>query len=67
MQGRSTCQQLLNVINDLKKARESNTNVDITYLDLIEKFNTVPHYRSLYGRIISFLSNWQQCAMINGC
>ena len=47
MQGRSTCLQLLNVISYLTKALESNTNVDIIYLDF-KAFDTIPHERLLY-------------------
>ena len=40
MQGRSTCLQLL---NDLMEAWESNTKVDVIYLDFMKAFDAVPH------------------------
>ena len=52
--------------------------MDAIYLDVVKAFDTVLHERLLYkinrykikdpllGWIISFLSNWSQCVMING-
>ena len=48
MQGRSTCLQLLNVINDLTEAWESNIKVDVIYLEFMKAFDIVPHERLLY-------------------
>ena len=45
MQGRST---YLQILNDLMEACESNTKMDIIYLDFMKAFDTVPHERLLY-------------------
>ena len=79
MQGRSTCLQPLNVLNDLTEVWKSNTKVDVIYLDLMKAFDTVPHERllnktsrhgikdPLHGWIRSLLSNRSQCVMIIVC
>ena len=48
MQSRSTCLQLLNALNDSTQARESNTKVDIMYLDFMRPFYTVAQERLLH-------------------
>ena len=46
--------------------------VDVIYLDLQKAFDSVPHNRLLlvvesYGIIKSFLSDKEQCVVLNGC
>ena len=43
MQYRSTCLQLLNVLNDLIEAWKSITKVNAIYLNFMKAFDTVPH------------------------
>ena len=52
MQLRSTCLQLLNVLNDLTEAWENNIEVDIIYLDFMKTFDAVPHEHLLYKKSV---------------
>ena len=45
--GRSTCLQLINVLIALTEAWESNTKVDVTYLEFMKAFVIVPNERLL--------------------
>jgi endonuclease/exonuclease/phosphatase family metal-dependent hydrolase len=75
---RSTVTQLLEVLDDWTAALDSNTSIDVIYLDFAKAFDTVPHQRLLskltsYGIkgkvhnwIRDFLSHRRQRVCVNG-
>ena len=71
--------QLVNVIHDWATAIDNRQQVDIFILDFEKAFDTVPHDllksklhrysvpKNIMNWTDSFLSNRQQCVVVNGC
>jgi hypothetical protein len=71
--------QLANVIHDWATAIDNRQHVDIFILDFEKAFDAVPHDllksklhrygvpKNIMNWIDSFLSNRQQCVVVNGC
>ena len=77
--GYSCSTQLLYVMDIITCSLDHGSPVDVIYLDLQKAFDSVPHYRLLLkvesysisgkflGWIKSFLSDREQCVILNGC
>ena len=76
--GHSCVTQLIEVVENWTKEMDTKNSVDAIYLDFQKAFDTVPHQRlfnKLYGYgirgkvlhwIVDFLTNRQQCVVLNG-
>ena len=55
VKGRSCITQLLEIMEELSEALDSNEDIDIFYLDFRKAFDTVPHKRLLknFGDMVS--------------
>ena len=77
--GRSTSLQLLNMLDTITDAVDSNGQVDIIYMDFQKAFDQVPHMRliekvkshGIHGCILNwiqdFLNGRSQQVIVNGC
>ena len=71
--------QLLNTINDFYQSFDTNTQVDVAFLDFSKAFDVVPHDRlmiklhhygvrgKLHRWISGFLQQWTQSVVVDGC